>query len=192
MGLQWLLSITEMASCYGMKLSHITILVENLYVSTCRLHIHAFGITAPLPDFLPGACPSLITLNLELPDAWDPALPASWGHHDVLPQLSNLVVLLPALVNLPMPSPGGFGNLVLLNIEGVHLCRRNSRNLQQPLFSSPTGLPDPSAPAMKLPPEWATDNSFPSLQTLILRNLGLASSIPSSWHQAGFPSITVM
>ena len=149
------------------------------------------GILAgPLPDFEPGALPRLNLLAITA-DVLAATLPPSWGANPkVLPALQILRLDIPFTGKLPAEWASGFAQLTEFRIT-----RRKPSNLSTQwlteIGSSADDVPMAryrQAAPVHPPPEWAA--GFPQLRQLTLSGIGLAGSIPATWVQGGFPSLT--
>jgi len=181
----------------------------------CRLSLQALRFDMPLPDFQPGALPRLRGLHLAAfrPQPLGtaaPALPASWARPGVLPQLSQLTILLPGLAQLPAEWAAGFEQLNVLEVAAsmpvqssigavpggkfVTSCAAGVSSQASGSGSnsgSSTASPADPRSLPVLPPAWAA--GFPALKVLHLSCLDVSGPIPSQWCREGsFPQLSQM
>ena len=162
------------------------------------------GLQAPLPDIQPGTLQHLELLHLA--SNMLSTLPASWGsRQDVLPSLQELYINMHISGPLPAAWSAGFQKLETLTIRQPGIRNQSSwaangdgrwdqvRDSQSHAASAAVPeLTDTSrvaaSPSQRhLPPEWST--GFPVALVILLDNLNISGTFPTSWSTTGFPAL---
>lgn len=164
------------------------------------LSIEAGHLPDPLPDIPPGALPLLTNMAIGI-NSLHTTLPASWGQPGVLPKLRRLRLDVLFQGGLPSDWAQGFHQLETLdiyfwkddNLTGLMSANtvsgkdgRDMRVSSPQLAIGPTS--NSNGARAVLPASWAA--GFPKLRHLNLKGFDINGSIPMSWLEGGFPSLT--
>ena len=178
--------------------------LQSLTLIGCRLVIVSAGMQAPLPDIQPGTLLQLQRLHIYTNML--STLPASWGsRQDVLPNLEELYIHMHISGPLPAAWSAGFQKLETLTIRQPGIRNQSSwaangdgrwdhvRDSQSQAASA-VAVPEAatsrvvaSSSQRHLPPEWST--GFPVALVILLDNLNISGTFPTSWSTTGFPAL---